>query len=94
MAESADAPATADKSACAVTLHVPEDSALRVNVVPEGCDPCGDAVQIALVDCCIVTGTDAGVPIGTLPGLVSVACAVKESVPPMLIVGDATETLT
>jgi hypothetical protein len=76
------------------TVHVPAEMPFSVNVVPDGCEPCGEAVQIPLLACCIVTGTDAGVPIGTLPGFVSAAWAVKESVPPTLIVGDATETLT
>ena len=94
VAESAVAPATADTSACMMTVQVPAETPFRVNVVPDGCAPCGDTVQIALVDCSTVTGIDAGVPTGTLPGLASVACAVKESVPPTIIVGDATATLT
>ena len=94
VAESVVAPATADTSACTTTVQVPAAMPFSVNVVPDGCEPCADAVQIALVVCCIATGTEAGVPIGALPGLVSVAWAVKESVPPTFIVGDATDTLT
>jgi hypothetical protein len=60
-------------SACTTTVHVPADSALIVNIVPDGCEPGGEAVQMAAVVCCIATGIDDGVPGGTLLGFVSVA---------------------
>jgi hypothetical protein len=91
---SALAPKTVDVSATTVTLHVPAASARNVNDEPDGCDPGGEAEQIVPAVSWTMTGTVPGVPAGTLPGFVSVACAVTDVDPPTLIDDDPSDAVT
>jgi hypothetical protein len=66
-----------------------------VNVEPEDCGPRGAAAQIVSVDCWISTGSQSGVPVGTLFGFVRSADAtIESSLPPIVIAGLARAALT
>jgi hypothetical protein len=93
-AVSAVAPGTPVVTAATVMVHVPAERPFRENVVPEGCGPVGDALQMPVVACAISTGIDAGVPGVTLPGFVSAAWAVNEPVAPTFAVAGAPEIVT
>jgi hypothetical protein len=84
-----------DASAAIVIVHVPGESAFSANVDPDGCAPGGVAVQIGSVKRWIRTGSDGGVPAGTVLGFVRSADAtIVSSPPPMLIVAEASDAFT